>query len=1148
VRLESQQEVQQTTITSMMSSQVNGGGGIIKKLLLPCYTDAGRNDTYLPTSSSSLAKVVEKGANNNQHYKASSVVSSEASTEIRDNRSALLLLSTPPSKQQQLPRSHHQHHQQPEFLLARSISTTAVVSDFPLFDDETAARNPYDDDDEAIGTPRISRIMREQQQEDDDDDEHTMNENGNGSSSPGTTASYGEEEATPAQTAFGKQLLFQRKIIDPKTRLEEQDDDDDVLSTASESGTVVDLAQRLNDVEKMIGSFDDDNKKDDNTTTTTTARHSPYHDNHHHHHDPKLVLAMPTLDDEPELLPTAAAAATAAASSYRPSNLNQLLRSPKRNGGATDYTTGPATTTILSSAVRRFVASPRSSSNTTTSSSFLLRSPGSAAYEEAAMEQQQQQKQQRQIITRTSPLQRRRINTKVLPMRSCFSFDVAGADESSTTSTSAPFFHRTIPTEGTTNRTTTTTTIDRSASWDVGKQLHRTANTMFQHRPHAFTTPTRSSTARNTGPIQRIEMEREDAIDILSCLVERGISWKPMCPPNAPDSSNATEDEQKDHDDDDDDNTNSIVVQDLVQNLNVPDDRMACLLKELVKSHEYALEMKRASKSASVWLQSIGRHSPSKAAHAANAANNNNKTSRVLMDDTTTISTNLHSAIHVATTDLTDENDLTAITAAAAPAASSPVDLVTAKALLRRAQREIQDRTEQYDRLNDELAQCRAEIGRLNTLNSQFRSNVNRSILDENDDYETNEEEEEAEDGLQQDRNQVLLGETAAAVDLDSSFMRESSSVVPRPNIIENFRAALEQANAIIVKLHAATGTDDEPAPVVSIPKVVEEKEEEVPAILEKNNSPSNKDEQMINVRMLDAENFETDWDEMVPPLPAAPPEHELRSPIVAAVLQAWTSDRGLHESLLKWMEEILASDDDDNDDAIPPLTLSGLDHQVRDGFCLHILPLLLRKPDIHVQVQTRLQRRTTYDLAVTVESTTTSSTTLNDSAATTTVMSNNRIEPSTRLSYDEFAERDIKSPDDDDDDEREMTGSWTSISGALWGSLTTTTSSTARRKAVAAANADVEEPYHRVVSAPAGRIGVTFVEYRGHCMVSDVAIDSPLLNWVYPSDVLIAIDELPVSGTRVRDIIKVLKDRSDRPRALRVVSSHSMSTLTAAH
>jgi hypothetical protein len=85
-------------------------------------------------------------------------------------------------------------------------------------------------------------------------------------------------------------------------------------------------------------------------------------------------------------------------------------------------------------------------------------------------------------------------------------------------------------------------------------------------------------------------------------------------------------------------------------------------------------------------------------------------------------------------------------------------------------------------------------------------------------------------------------------------------------------------------------------------------------------------------------------------------------------------------------------------------------------------------------------------------------------------------------------------------------------------------------------------QPYHRLVSAPAGRIGVTFVDFRGHAMVSDVATDSPLGGWIFPSDILIAIDELPVSGMRIRDIIKILKDRHNRQRALRVISSHTMN------
>lgn len=50
----------------------------------------------------------------------------------------------------------------------------------------------------------------------------------------------------------------------------------------------------------------------------------------------------------------------------------------------------------------------------------------------------------------------------------------------------------------------------------------------------------------------------------------------------------------------------------------------------------------------------------------------------------------------------------------------------------------------------------------------------------------------------------------------------------------------------------------------------------------------------------------------------------------------------------------------------------------------------------------------------------------------------------------------------------------------------------------------DSDEPYHRLVSAPPGRIGVSFVEYRGHAMVAEVSEDSPLYGWVFPSDILI--------------------------------------------
>lgn len=38
------------------------------------------------------------------------------------------------------------------------------------------------------------------------------------------------------------------------------------------------------------------------------------------------------------------------------------------------------------------------------------------------------------------------------------------------------------------------------------------------------------------------------------------------------------------------------------------------------------------------------------------------------------------------------------------------------------------------------------------------------------------------------------------------------------------------------------------------------------------------------------------------------------------------------------------------------------------------------------------------------------------------------------------------------------------------------------------------------------------------------------------------AIDEVPVSGMRLKEIVKVLQGRKDRQRALRVISSHAMT------
>lgn len=425
-------------------------------------------------------------------------------------------------------------------------------------------------------------------------------------------------------------------------------------------------------------------------------------------------------------------------------------------------------------------------------------------------------------------------------------------------------------------------------------------------------------------------------------------------------------------------------------------------------------------------------------------------------------------------------------------------------------------------------------------------------------------------------------------------------------------KTALEQANDTIRLLHeklqkekSEDERDDEP-PTVDVPEnsVSVVPENKVP---EKASPPLPSDEhRTINVRMLDGENFVTDWDDLTSPLPP-PPDHGLRSPIVYTVLDQWTDDQGLHDSLLAWMERVMTGDN--LEDSVPPLTISSLDHQVRDGFMMHVLPILLRRADIHVAVQMRAHRRTTYDLAVSVRqkrplvnghSGDPRSPSLLDHhahedwnskknfdrldsgshSAVTVPMNNGQYGPGYQGESEEdpeYSHFDIPHAASHDMDENPQSTFMGALGGALGGLLSrgkyTAVQSPSRFHANASpqgfppppsvqATLDAasssnsgpsgnrvaeldHQPYHRVVSAPPGRIGVTFVEYRGHAMVADMAPDSPLSSWVFPSDILIAVDEVPVSGMRVRDIIQILTKRKDRQRALRVISSHAMNEFT---
>eukprot|EP00522_Entomoneis_paludosa_P014847 CAMPEP_0172451570 /NCGR_PEP_ID=MMETSP1065-20121228/9564_1 /TAXON_ID=265537 /ORGANISM="Amphiprora paludosa, Strain CCMP125" /LENGTH=1663 /DNA_ID=CAMNT_0013203533 /DNA_START=72 /DNA_END=5063 /DNA_ORIENTATION=+ len=704
---------------------------------------------------------------------------------------------------------------------------------------------------------------------------------------------------------------------------------------------------------------------------------------------------------------------------------------------------------------------------------------------------------------------------------------------------------------------------------------------------------------------QRIEIEREDAIDILACLVERGVSLHQVGNnPSSATSSQTTvsarnsafspETPQESFPASDalslQDMTN--MVEGLKELARMEEDTAKRRMKlgaidELIKSHVYALEMSRAAKSACSWLKSIGREDiiDSKELTAEPDDDGSEKKE--------------------------DDGGRTPQFSSKRAATATPrnsIELLTTKARLHAAEDQLAARAIEMEQLNEELAQCRAEIGRIRSTGqaAPFRS-PNRSILDEDGSATEGDDEDGADPGAEQDANSdPPIPGTAFSLD------REGEVIL--------YKKALEEANAMITKLHGALKSDHV-EDVPENPPCIFVQEPNRPKV-EKNLSPSNKEEATINVHMLDGENFITDWDD-APPLPP-PPDHNLRSPMVQSVLETWTQDEGLHESMLAWMDQVLTGVDPES---IPPLTISSLDHQVKDGFSLHVLPLLLKRKDILVEIKTRVQRRTTYDLAVSVDRPSitgldmrrhletiaarsdvgaTSDAVSISHSATTALMGNGRrafvmnasaasggdtgaMSPGTagmenhainqqHLMYDEMAE------DMEDPNGANSTGLMSALGGALGGFLTrnrkaavaqgdvgggdhqdstaqhqgTATGQTYQQydissmspsnkpaNAAAAAELDEEQPYHRVVSAPSGRIGVTFVEFRGHAMVSDVAPESPLQGWIFPSDILIAIDELPVSGMRVRDIIQVLKDRMDRQRALRIISCHAMNEIT---
>jgi hypothetical protein len=806
----------------------------------------------------------------------------------------------------------------------------------------------------------------------------------------------------------------------------------------------------------------------------------------------------------------------------------------------------------------------------------------------------------------------------------------------------------------------------------------------------------------------KIEIEREDALDILACLVERSVAFEQD--KNGLDSMDCSEIDENDQIQPDDDIVSTFVesgagrvplehgegkpqsppknrrklyvttaFSDVEALPSALADAVSALremsvfhqeegptshatrmkaIDELLRSHNYSVEMKRAAKSASAWLRSIGRSGE---------------------DDGDTAKTVRPFADQEAPVQLSTEGSPTAVNQSAGEDETDisqfvdKMDLLALKAMIHSAQQRAKEKEEQAVRLNEELSLCRAEIGR---LKSASRSDVlftsaNRSILDNEDESVSSEAVSKANAdvdgvaGIPDNLSDIPGNDTS----LNKSFVsmikedaQDWNGLAEAKKEAVLLKAALAQANDVIRDLHsnskeAAEGLSEPPVISIAIPELIKELEEYKQAVRRAqqldvelaNPTSSLFDDQNSSTRseerISDAENFSTAWEELASGLPP-PPDHGLQSPIVAALLQQWTSDKALHDSLFSWMELIMRGADPGT---LRPLSILSLDRQTRDGFCMHILPMLLKRSDICVDVKTRLHRRTTYDIDVSVTPTisligrnqretpvqhlATSShlmaykatngggSLLDQSMAveaggsrgsvsdylrsgnfaqssdigsgsvshsTVTAHITNASKLQSRLqnaSYSTTRPSQAREPmppfpgGDSLCDEASVGSSMTGASGQKSGQqagLMSTIGSTfggflSRRNKIPSHHSlssedsppteptfprqfpphspyreeGDEQPYHRVVSAPPGRIGVTFVQYRGHAMVSDVAPESPLSGWVFPGDILIAIDEVPVSGMRVRDIVKLLTARKERQRALRVISSHAMAEFT---
>lgn len=1053
----------------------------------------------------------------------------------------------------------------------------------------------------------------------------------------------------------------------------------DVLSTASEMGTVINISSRMAEVNAMALL----------TPIAITEEDSETEDCDEHY---TAGLSLPTLDDkspslvhdvsEPELeedaandsqqISTSAKAMVSAA--FRRMGTGTFNRSGTVSAPSTPRA-APRVEDYLKSAYRSNDKGPPQPG--------LLRSPGSAAYFNSVSRPSKPLLSPRfaegKFPSRTNSSDssaRKHGASLVSPFRfarGCFSFDNTVSDDSHVRQGQSDVRPK-IPDSMSSSygmqlepRSRGLRNLMQSRSWDVGstplspeRSLEHNSEyvSAFRALPgggrvlHANTNQYRvlepMKTAHNLSPAitktnsamalltpQRVEIEREDALDILSCLVERSAAFEKgsvadrkqlqqevtenrnhavgrsmlsatpesgqLCEPIPEDDKVSTFAEVG--------TRNDSVIQsppkrrrnqepseDVLESGSLSTEMMASIkdlrnisslhggdkdhdhrmkiLDQLLYSHIYATEMKRAANSASTWLRSIGRSEDSSIDETASMLS--------FPGDVPLVDATMSGAPE---TEQPTEGE-----AICSSSFEKKMDLRTLRAMLHSASLQAKEKAKEAERLDEELTKCRAEIGRLKSAANTDVSfmSQNRSILDNDEHSEVS---GIGADMVESDRDTSRTPERNAArygiksgegsTDVLTGSFDEGYSGIGKPkgehtspskfNGVSSF-SARESPVKLVPRDSKIAGTSDEST-----------------------------DEETAGLNVADIQNFTSDW-EREPPLPP-PPDHDLRSPIVSDLLNQWTMDPAMHHSLLSWVERIIQGA---GVNTVPPLTISSLDQEVRDGLLMHVLPLVLRRSDIDLEVKTRSQRRTRFDIAVQAHpkvnsrlrlpvdissiSTPRASSSFRhasdygeriatpdsdvgaNSVSHSTVtahVSNSTVRHhhAETLASTPQADRGLLSSESAANQRHGQPGLMTAFNNTFGGLLSRSKkmphhqnqighhedseihdqpiSWNHSKLPVREDEEDETQPYQRVLSCPPGRIGVTFVQYRGHAMVSDVSPESPLSGWVFQSDILIAIDEVPVSGMRVRDIVTLLTARKDRQRALRVISSHAMNEFT---